>query len=438
LNSAHKQKLSYKLIMSSIAAFFVSTLLFLILQTVTYKIIHIYCKQPEVVSKHLQQKANALQQYIKDTSVSLSELSTLDAWMKKEDLTEVTVYHDNILLYSSHTAFPNLSLKSSSQDKESFWQSGYKLIFTDGEAVAFINDLFEHRYTDYATYMNLLAFFLCFITIMIVFIRKKVSYINTLEQEIKVLEGGDLHYPITIKGNDELACLAWEIDEMRKAFIAREQFADKISSASNELMTGISHDLRTPLTALIGYLEVMEGENIPAGQSPFLQKCKYRAFQIKDLIDDLFEYFFVTTSRDEQLQLRSYPVKEALDEIIKEYIFLMEQSGFAVRNNIKLPDAIMPAEQSIIQRIFDNLLSNIRRYADPAHPIQLETVTKPQTLILTIENHALNSHEVSQNTGLGSKACEKMMLLHKGKFLYGQQDNIYTVQLHFPIILEKK
>ncbi|WP_018211915.1 histidine kinase dimerization/phospho-acceptor domain-containing protein [Desulfitobacterium hafniense] len=62
------------------------------------------------------------------------------------------------------------------------------------------------------------------------------------------------------------------------------------------MIAGVSHDLRTALTALISYLEVLEGEGIPAKESPFLGKCKNRALQIKDLINHLFDYFFISTN----------------------------------------------------------------------------------------------------------------------------------------------
>lgn len=433
-NTKGECRLSHKLLVSAIAAFLVSATLFLISQNISRKIIHVYCEQPKVISQHIQEKAESLQQYVKNSNLSLSEISMLDRWMEKEDLTEVAVYRNNILLYSSHAVFPGFFLESRTQDINFSWQNGHTLSFADGESVAFINDLFEHRYTDYAACLNLLLFFLCFITIMILFIRKKVSYINTLEQEIKVLEGGDLNYTITVKGNDELTSLAQEIDEMRKAFIAREQYADKVRTASNQLMTGISHDLRTPLTALIGYLEVMEGEAVPAGQSPFLQKCKNRAFQIKSLTNNLFEYFFISTSIHEQLQFRNCTVNEILDEVINEHVFLMEQSGFTVKSSINLPAVRLKIDRGMIQRVFDNLFSNICRYADPGCPIQLNIVTEPQKLTLMIRNHVLNSPEIMQSTGLGLKVCEKIMLLHSGNFIHKQQGDTYTVQLHFPLI----
>ena len=69
-----------------------------------------------------------------------------------------------------------------------------------------------------------------------------------------------------------------------------------MEEATNRLMTSVSHDLRTPLTALLGYLEILEGDPRPASESPYLGKCRQRALQIRGMLNDLFEYFFVSTS----------------------------------------------------------------------------------------------------------------------------------------------
>ncbi|SHN69989.1 HAMP domain-containing sensor histidine kinase [Desulfitobacterium chlororespirans] len=436
MNRAKREyKLSQTLMITAVLACLASALLFLGLQYLSRGIIHDYCKKPEVISAHIEKKITSLRQYIKDNHISLSDLSELDNWMRGKELTEIVIYHDNMLIYSSHTLSPSFSFPSQPKFPDFYlWHNKYILTFQEGTAEVFIKDFFEHRYIDYITYFNLLVFFLCFITIMVFFIHKKVSYINTLEKEIRILEGGDLHYSITIKGNDELASLAQEIDEMRKAFIAREDYAERVRVATNTLMAGVSHDLRTPLTALIGYLEVLEGEDIPARESPFLRKCKNRALQIKDLINHLFDYFFISTNDYKEIDLKHYPAQEVLREMIHEHIYLMEQSGFTVSSTIELPERTIKVDPGMIQRIFDNMLSNVQRHADPAHPIRLYSTIDSGELVLVFENHGQHSLEPTPKTGLGLNNCQKIMLLHQGWFIYRQNDHVFTVQLSFPLI----
>lgn len=427
-------KLNHKLIISAIIAFCVSGFLFLALQNIAYHFIKLYCANPKVISSHLDKKADSLQQYIKMEKIYLTDLSLLEVWKKRNSLTEVAIYAGKNQLYHSSPTLYQISIHKGAEPENDMraGNSGYTLTFQDGEAVAFMHDQFQHRFRDYAIYINLTIFFLCFITIMIVFIRKKVSKINTLVQEIRILEGGNLYYPITVVGNDELSSLAQEVDDMRKAFIVREQYAGRIAAASNELMTGISHDLRTPLTALIGYLEIMEEETCPAGESPFLGKCKNRAFQIKGLVNNLFEYFFAATTEQLQFQPRICSVKEALQEIIKEHICLIEQSGFNVINEIEFPNADMLTEKAMVQRLFDNLFSNIKKYADPEFPVRFHSVIEKEMFLLTISNRIYTFSE-EKGTGIGLKTCEKIMSLHQGSLLYQEQQGMYTLYLRFPI-----
>lgn len=421
------------MIISTIVTFLFSTMLFSILQTISYKIIRNYCSQSDVVSRNLKKKAESLQNYICNNNLSMSEISQIDQWIKKEDLTQVSIYRGNILLYNSKAAYRGISLKESMEYIQP-WQNRHMIVFNDGTLIAVIEYWFEHRYRDYVTYANLLIFFVFFITIMILLIQRKVRYINVLEQEIKILEGGDLNYVITVRGNDELASLAQEIDEMRKAFIAREQYADRVRTASNELMIGISHDLRTPLTALIGYLDVLEGGDIPASEGTFLKKCKNRAYQIKFLINNLFEYFFLSTTTDEQIQLSICSVNEELDEIIRDHIFLLNQSGFLVKNKSTLCTNKIEINRNMMQRVFDNLLSNTCKYADPSFPITLISVVNEHELIIEIHNYILDPLENLQRTGIGLKICEKILLEHNGRFIHLKNENVFKVQLIFPIL----
>lgn len=434
INSKRSVKLAHKLSVSSLAAFIVSTALFLILQNTSYYILNIYCSDPEVIAEHLKKKADSLQQYITVHELSLLEFPQLDHWVGKGGLTEIFLYGDNNLLYSSKPSYPNFLTEELTQQALSLQPNTYTLTFADGEALVIIQDLFEHRYRDYSTYFNLFLFLLCFIAIMNRLIRKKVAYIDVLEQEIRILGGGDLNYAITVQGNDELSSLAKEIDEMRKAFISREQYANRVSAASRELMTGISHDLRTPLTALIGYLEVLEGEDVPATQSPYLKKCQKRAEQIKSLINNLFEYFFVSTNAPEQIQLTIHPVQEGLAEIINDQVFLLRQNGFLVHSRIQFPKNKLKINRNMIQRVFDNLFSNLRRYADPAHPIILASRVENYELIIEMRNHVLVSPEIYASTGLGFKTCTKILSQHQGRFIHQQQEDIYTIQCIFPLI----
>lgn len=85
-----------------------------------------------------------------------------------------------------------------------------------------------------------------------------MKYISKLSDEIAILEGGSLDYKITIKGKDELAALAEGLENMRISFCNMIEQEAEITSENNRIITEMSHDLRTPVTSMMLYTEILK------------------------------------------------------------------------------------------------------------------------------------------------------------------------------------
>ena len=99
-----------------------------------------------------------------------------------------------------------------------------------------------------------------FIILLFLLIHRKIRYINRLDYELKILGSGNLEYPMTIRGNDEITGLAEGIENLKNGILDQQLMKDEAEKANMELVTAMSHDLRTPLTSLIGYLELLTME----------------------------------------------------------------------------------------------------------------------------------------------------------------------------------
>lgn len=311
-------RLSQKLVVGALAAFGASALLFALLQWGTRTALQAYCARPEIVAAHEQQTVQELQEYVAVNHLRLDDLAEMNGWTPTRELVEITFVLEEQPLY--HTC----------SEEHDGWSTmnAYPIQFADGTATVYITDLFEHRYTDYATAADLLVFFVCFVAIMVALIQRKVRVIKTLESELRILEGGDLDYAITVQGQDELGELAQGVEDMRRAMVSRETEKRQMEEATNRLMTSVSHDLRTPLTALLGYLEILEGDPRPASESPYLGKCRQRALQIRGMLNDLFEYFFVSTSDKTQADFPPCTVEQAFGKLLAEFADLLRQDDF--------------------------------------------------------------------------------------------------------------
>ena len=94
---------------------------------------------------------------------------------------------------------------------------------------------------------------LLFLTLTMLGIRRKIRYINQLSRDIEILEGGNLEYVVSARGNDELASLARGLNAMRISFKNQIGEIERLTKTNQEMVTEISHDLRTPLTSVLLY-----------------------------------------------------------------------------------------------------------------------------------------------------------------------------------------
>ena len=98
------------------------------------------------------------------------------------------------------------------------WEKYYPVSFADGEAKVSIQGMYAYRFYNYAMVAELVLSFSLFLLFVLLGIRAKMNYILTLNNEIEILEGGNLDYSITVQGKDELAALAESLDQMRISF----------------------------------------------------------------------------------------------------------------------------------------------------------------------------------------------------------------------------
>lgn len=433
-------KLNYKLLLCTIIAFSISFLMFILLQSISTKILHAYSIKPDVKAHHQQQVVSDLQRYIFDQNLSVFDFPQIRKWVEVKDLTMISIYYQDLLIYESHNGYYASTLDDGIKTLPIPGQKLYTISFSDEKAKVAILYHFEHQYSDYLTYFNLILFFLSFLMIMMSFIKKKIAYMATLEKEIKILGSGNLNHSITIKGEDELSTLAQEIEQMREAFILRESHTHQMKKATNELMAGISHDLRTPLTTLIGYLDIVaeapNKKNLNGEQ--YFNKARERAYQLKMLIDNLFEYFFVSTKEKDQISLKSCSGFSDINSIINDHIFFLYQHGFSAHNKTTGDRYSIGIHINMMKRIFDNLFSNIMKYGDPSEPIRIINYIENGLMILEIDNKILENPKVLKSTRLGLKTCEKIMIQHGGQFISQVKGIKFVVKLIFPLEQKKK
>lgn len=415
------------IVLSGLASF----LLLGFLQVVLNKGLRLYFDQPEVQQQASQRQVDELQTYIDENKLSSTDIKKLTDWTRSHRYNLLELYRDQKLIYSSYA--PRRYYKNDDPEAPELtdshkhgpfydWSPVYTLNFSDGEITALL--YYNGFDACYSTGRDLL-FVLCLASFPLFFLwgsRGIVKYIVQLSEEIQAMEGGDLDHPITVQGSDELTTLASSLDSMRLTL--RQQHEDEAAAAAKvkNLITEMSHDLRTPLTTLLLYTEILRHRKYEttAQAEDYLAKIDTKARQLKQLSDNLFEYALVT--RDTVAVLDpptrfSQIFEEPLTEMVGE------------------EDDTLTVKEQYVRRILDNITSNLLKYADPAQDISVRFVKENGKAGLAFENAVLPGQHRTDSTKVGLTSIETMMEKMHAVCRIEQSGERFCITLLFPIAL---
>jgi signal transduction histidine kinase len=424
-----EKKLTLSIIISLIISFSVAFLANYIGENLLYK----YYDESTFLQNKSIQVLPDFKSYILKNNISINDYDKIEKWIHDYKYIDIYIFKNNKLVYNSnrYTSYYDSGNIAKLGDISDNFDD---VSFYDAKAKVYIDCYFEYKYYNIILFISTAIGLICFIVIMLTLIRKKISYIRTLENEIKILEGGDLNYSITITGNDELSLLAESINEMRKSFIERLQNENEARSANSELITAISHDLRTPLTALLGYLDIIEYKKYKTLENlvQYIHNSREKAYQIKSLSDKLFEYFLVF-NKETDLELETFSVNEILDQMFQEEIFMLNDKDFTFDflpcNTISYLDMNLIS----MRRVFDNIFSNISKYADKSKPIKIRYYIENENLIIIVQNKINTNLKAVSSTGIGLKTCTKIIEMHNGNLYIEKIKDSFTITIKLNI-----
>jgi signal transduction histidine kinase len=389
------------------------------------------------MGKMANKKFESLKEYVNDRSITPNNMIQLNVWCKRGERLYLTIYAENQLIYS----FPSSGEWDNDDEDESDLaiedsRKEYELTLSDGTTThAFLYYYAGDAYYYWTIVVSGIAAFVVFSLCFISFVKRKLQYVKLLKEELDILAGGDLNYPVKVIGQDELGELAFGIDQMRMSILNHQAVEDEIRSSNSKLVTAMSHDLRTPLTSLLAYLELLDREKYETREQMkhFVKRSLGQAMRIKTMADQLFEYFLVYSSEWEQPDLEPTDADSMFQQILGEYAFSLESQDYSVLTEFESLQGQVAVNLRMIRRVFDNLYSNLLKYADKSSPIRLQYKTESWHIILTVKNIVSPERSERESTNLGLNTCRRIMQYHNGGFEASEQEGIFQITLSFPL-----
>lgn len=228
-----------------------------------------------------------------------------------------------------------------------------------------------------------------FILMFYIITKQKIQYIQRISSGVGVIARGQLSHRVQEMGKDELFRLARSINHMSGSLedqIEAERMAEK---SKQELITNVSHDLRTPLTSILGYLKLVIDHRYdsPEQMDEYLQTVYHKSEQLKVLIDDLFDYTKLTYTGI-GLELARISLNELVEQMVEEYIPVLEENGLEMQLGLPADDAWCMVDPKKLHRVLENLLSNAVKYSDKPGTIYVSILPGSSGYEVKMENPA--------------------------------------------------
>lgn len=282
-------------------------------------------------------------------------------------------------------------------------------------------------------------------------IEEKIDYIEYIERNIKDIEKGDLEHELDIIGNDELASIAQSVNNISDGLDKALESQLKGERTKTELITNVSHDLKTPLTSIISYIDILKNNEIDEQTTKtYIDILDKKAAKLKTLVEDIFEASKIS-SGDIELHFEKTDIKELLIQSIVELDdkieasnldFIIDTPDFPVFSNI---------DGKRMFRVFDNLITNITKYSLQNTRVYIDVYTNYGYVFISmknISNHKLNISpnellerfvrgDVSRNTngsGLGLSIARNLVEMQDGSLDLDIDGDLFKVTLKFELL----
>ena len=387
-----------------------------------------------------------LQTYIEENELSAEETPEIAEWVKHNNrYTYVMIYKDNELLFSGgvndaegEDKLP--TVPGISQDYPSIEEirdfaaknDMHTVRASDGLLFVQVSDFTEYFYYDAVSVASLIIAFLVLTLVMMIYFFRITGRLASLSHDVNIVAGINMNHSIHHKGSDELSALAGNIEQMRSSIIKSIEKERVAFDANAELITSMSHDIRTPLTVMLGYIDLMKLCDNSEIMQRYIKATETTALRLKELSDDMFRYFLVFGGRDIEADIEGYDAKTLLEQLLSEHILLLDERGYSLEYSGEedFPEQLMIyTDAPKLMRIIDNLFSNIYKYADSDSPIMLSITKGDGVITLVVKNKIARNHDRTESTGIGLKTCVRIAGAIGATLDFGRDSGYFTATL---------
>ena len=297
---------------------------------------------------------------------------------------------------------------------------------------------------DYGAFLVITFISVILALILLSIIKKRTKAIQAIADTLSKMANNEITSEIYVKGNGLIANIAKDVNAVREGFAISNQKQSNSERLKTELITNVSHDLRTPLTSVLNYVDLAKRSDITEEErQEYLQIIDNKSKRLKVLIDDLFEASKMASGAVE-LNKEQVDLVALMYQALAEYEDRFEDQKLIVRTKTSNQHMYAYCDGRKMYRVFENLFSNVIKYAQPATRVYLEMTYEGSEIIITLKN--ISNYELgfdvselaerfkrgdssrhTEGSGLGLSIVKSILELHGAAFELSQDGDLFKV-----------
>ena len=281
-------------------------------------------------------------------------------------------------------------------------------------------------------------------------IKHMTSYINIISDSSERLFDGSEEY---IDLPPEMKELEVKLNHFRSESIKNKKSAEENEKKKDELIVYLAHDIKTPLTVVIGYLSLLdEIEDMPLEQrKKYIELALNKSYRLEELINEFFDITRFNLSVM-TLEKETIHFSRMLEQIVSEFEPILQEKRLSVESVIE-KDIILSGDADKLERVFDNLLRNAVNYSYPDTVIHLlmKRMTKEHKVLIRVQNHGrtiakeklehifeqffrvdASRSSATGGSGLGLAIARQIVEMHYGQIRAESADETIVFEVELP------
>ena len=307
--------------------------------------------------------------------------------------------------------------------------------------------------------------FIVFVEIFFKLIDFTIEYIRKLRRSIQQVTSGNYGVQCEVEYDDELGSLAANINVLSKTLLAKEKESEKLKEKEraaldiernaerqkNELITNVAHDLRTPLTTIVGYLELIKDDSALSKEDvhKYSGIAYEKSIRLQEMMDDLFE-FTKLDNADIKLNKSMINLSGLIMQMTDEFYPSFKDCNITPIVDLPEENIYVQGDGQLLARVFDNLISNALKYGYHNTDLKIEVSGDEKYATVKVINHGdtiapedipllfnkfyrtdSSRNSKTGGTGLGLAITKNIVDLHHGDISVTSDDQITTFIVKF-------